>query len=124
MQRCIASYRQSANGQKLAYTCVPVEDILKDMEILTKEHYPLEGYDAFADSTLVESFEGTVAEVKGFVAYTGPSTKQDLRCFKHRPRKREGGEVKFEVHTGFWKELVVCASYTVITGLCTPSLIR
>jgi len=92
------------------------EYIFGHLDLLSQTDYPLEGYDALASSIFVASFKGKVAKVKGFVVYR-PATKQlvvsitgtqtilqaiyDLRTIKHR--RRDGGRVKYRVHTGFWK---------------------
>jgi hypothetical protein len=91
--------------------------MFEHLDFLSKEDYPLEGYNALPSSTLVAAFQGRVAKVKGFVAYqsvtkqlivsiTGTQTLvqaiYDLRTVKHR-RRFDGGQVKYQVHTGFWK---------------------
>lgn len=108
----------SAIGQwaQLAYSSCPPEFVLSNLDVLSQTDFPLEGYDALASSILISSFTGAVAEVKGFLAYR-PLSKQlvvsvkgtqtfmqavyDLRFLKHR--HRDGREVRFRVHTGFWK---------------------
>lgn len=108
----------SAIGQwaQLAYSSCPPEFALSNLDVLSQTDFPLEGYDALVSSTLVSSFKGKVADVKGFLAYR-PSSKQlvvsvkgtqtfmqavyDLRFLKHR--HRDGSQVSFRVHTGFWR---------------------
>lgn len=59
----------------LSYSPVPLERVFKRMELFSRKHFPLEGFEAVTSSKLILQFEGRVANVKGLVAYR-PGTKQ------------------------------------------------
>ncbi|KAI0033151.1 Alpha/Beta hydrolase protein [Vararia minispora EC-137] len=108
----------SQHGQfaELAYTPVPLPHLFRNIHILSREHFPLEGYDALLDSELVYHTRGKVADVQAFVVYR-PSTRQlvtafsgtsnvaqclyDLRLSHHH--YHTGAVRRGRVHNGFWK---------------------
>jgi len=110
------SFELSELGQfaETAHSSFPTEFIFKNLNLLTKVDYPLEGYDALKGSVLVSAIRGKVADLGAYVAYR-PCTKQlvvsisgtsnvgqalqDLRTSKHEHPIGRG----CAVHTGFWK---------------------
>ncbi|KZV77737.1 alpha/beta-hydrolase [Peniophora sp. CONT] len=101
---------------ELAYTPIPITYILENLDTLTREHFPLEGYDALSDSVLITHTHGAVADVQTFVVYR-PHTRQvvvsfsgtanlaqciyDLNLTRHH--YHNGTLRRGRVHHGFWK---------------------
>ena len=97
----------------VSYSPIALERVFKRIELLSQKHFPLEGYEAVTSSKLILPFEGSVANVKGLVAYR-PTTKQlivgicgthtlmqvlyDMNSLFQRQTKR--GET-YRVHSGF-----------------------
>ncbi|KAF9652039.1 alpha/beta-hydrolase [Thelephora ganbajun] len=54
---------------------IALERVFKRIELFSRKHFPLEGYEAVTSSNLILPFEGEVANVMGLVAYR-PTTKQ------------------------------------------------
>lgn len=54
---------------------IDLEWVFKRMELMSRRHFPLEGYEAVTSSKLILRLEGEVANVQGLVAYR-PATKQ------------------------------------------------
>ncbi|KAG5634763.1 hypothetical protein H0H81_000857, partial [Sphagnurus paluster] len=97
---------------EVAYSTVPVEFLLRNLTTLLEPNFPLEGYHALQDVTLVSAFKGTVGNLPGYLVYR-PLLKQlvvatsgtssvklalhDLRALKHRHPSERGN-----VHSGFW----------------------
>ena len=97
----------------VSYSPIALERIFKRMELFSRKHFPLEGYEAVTSSKLILPFEGGVANVKGLVAYR-PTTKQlvvgisgtrtllqalyDMNSLLQRCTK---GEQSYRVHRGF-----------------------
>lgn len=101
---------------ELAYTPIPITYIMKNLDSLTREHFPLEGYDALHDSVLVTHTHGAVADVQTFVVYR-KRTRQVLAAFSGtanlaqciydlnltRHHYHNGTLRRGRVHHGFWK---------------------
>ena len=97
----------------VSYSLIDLERVFKHMELLLQTHFPLEGYEAVTSSKLILPFEGSVANVKGLVAYR-PMTKQLVVgiCGTHTlmqvlydmnslfQRHTKGGQA-YRVHSGF-----------------------
>lgn len=97
----------------VSYSPIALERVFKRMELFSRNHFPLEGYEAVTSSKLILPFEGGVANVKGLVAYR-PTTKQlvvgicgtrtllqalyDMNALLQRCTK---GEQSYRVHSGF-----------------------
>ena len=97
----------------VSYSPIALERVFKRIKLLSQKHFPLEGYEAVTSSKLILPFEGSVANVKGLVAYR-PTTKQlivgicgthtlmqvlyDMNSLFQRQTKR--GET-YRVHSGF-----------------------
>ncbi|KAJ7269627.1 Alpha/Beta hydrolase protein [Mycena rebaudengoi] len=98
---------------EVAYSTIPTQFIFDNLGTLMEPGFPLEGYDAFRNTTLVSSFVGKVAQLPGYVAFRH-ETKQlvvafcgttsamqafyDVRALQHRHPSHRGN-----VHSGFWK---------------------
>lgn len=97
----------------VSYSPISLERVFERMELFSRKHFPLEGYEAVTSSKLVLAFEGEVANVAGLVAYR-PTVKQlvvgicgtrtivqvlhDLNSmFQHCTK----GEQSYRVHSGF-----------------------
>ncbi|KAJ4000666.1 Alpha/Beta hydrolase protein [Lentinula boryana] len=113
-QKLFSELAEIGQFTELAYTnAVPVEFLFKNLNILMRSQFPLQGYDALDGSVLVSEFFGKVAHLHGYVVYR-PRTKQlvvatsgtssaiqaiqDLRTLWHRHKSHRG-----LVHSGFWK---------------------
>ena len=99
---------------ELAYSVIEPDFVFEHLDVLMKEKFPLEGYDALVGAKLVSSFVGDTAKLPGYVAYR-PETKQlvvafsgtatlgqsvlDLRFRKHKHPAGQG----CKVHNGFWR---------------------
>lgn len=97
----------------LSNSPIDLERVFKRMELISRRHFPLEGYEAVTSSKLILPLEGEVASVKGLVAYR-PATKQlvvgicgtrtlsqvlyDMNSLFQRCT--EGGQ-SYRVHSGF-----------------------
>lgn len=97
----------------VSYSPIALERVFGRMELLSRKHFPLEGYEAVKSSKLVLSFEGEVANVAGLVAYRS-TTKQmivgicgtrtltqalyDMNALFWRCTQ---GEQSYRVHSGF-----------------------
>lgn len=92
---------------------IDLEWVFERMELISRRHFPLEGYEAVTSSKLILQLEGEVASVKGLVAYR-PAMKQlvvgisgtrtllqvlyDMNSLFQRCT--EGGK-SYRVHSGF-----------------------
>lgn len=97
----------------VSYSPIALERVFKRMELFSQKDFPLEGYEAVTSSKLILPFEGTVANVKGLVAYR-PATKQLVvgicgtrtllqALYGMNPlfQRCTEGEQSYRVHSGF-----------------------
>ena len=98
---------------EIAYSTMP-DYIFEHLKMLSREGFPLEGYDALSSAKLVTRFLGKVAALSGFVAYRH-QTKQLVVAFSgtvtvhqalydlHFQKRRHPAGRGCSVHAGFWK---------------------
>lgn len=98
---------------EVAYSTMP-DYIFEHLEALSREDFPLEGYDALPGATLVTKFLGKVAALPGYVAYraqskqlvvafSGTATPRQALYDLHFRKKRHPAGRDCSVHAGFWK---------------------
>lgn len=88
--------------------------VFQHLELLSRAKFPLEGYDALQEATLVSSFEGKIAKQPGLICYR-PKQRQVVVSFsgsannlqvlydmRFRKRRHPAGP-GCTVHNGFWK---------------------
>ena len=65
---------------ELVHGFVDVEFVWRNLALLMRPDYPLEGYDALAGSKLIRVFHGDFANLQGYVVYR-PELKQLVMSF-------------------------------------------
>ncbi|EAU89653.2 hypothetical protein CC1G_02542 [Coprinopsis cinerea okayama7 len=96
---------------ELIYSSIPIQDLLEEIETLSKEDFPLEYHHALRDAALLVSFEGSVAKLPVGIFHR-PTHKQlivsicgtaqiqhivqDLRFLKVKH------PISGNAHSGFW----------------------